>query len=68
MQKDGLFVPREYLKDFGEIELIEKPLEVIIKPKSMTQKTAGILKSKLDVVKLHKDYELTGGDKIFEAK
>ena len=66
--EDGLLIPKEYLRGFGEIELIRKPLGIIIKPKSMTQKTAGILKSKVDVAELHREYELTGGSEIIETE
>lgn len=65
---EGVLIPKEYLKGFGEVELIRKPLEIIVKPKSMTQKTAGIFKSKIDVTDLHKEYELTGGSEVFEAE
>ena len=33
----GLLIPDEYLTRFGDLEVIVKPLAIIIKPKTLTQ-------------------------------
>jgi len=38
--KEGLLIPEEYLRKLGEeVEVIFKPFEIIIRPKSVDQKT-----------------------------
>lgn len=43
MTEDGLLIPKEELERWGEIVVEEKPYQLIIRPKSVTQLTYGTL-------------------------
>jgi hypothetical protein len=42
--EQGLLIPKEELAQWGELVVEEKPYQIIIRPKSITQLTYGILK------------------------
>jgi hypothetical protein len=44
MTDQGLLVPKEELEQWGEVVVEEKPYQIIIRPKSVTQLTYGTLK------------------------
>ena len=44
MTEQGLLIPKEELERWGEVVVEEKPYLLIIRPKSVTQLTYGILK------------------------
>ena len=44
MTEQGLLIPMEELKQWGEVVVEEKPYQLIIRPKSVTQLTYGALK------------------------
>ena len=44
MTEQGLLIPKEELKEWGEVVVEEKPYQLIIRPKSVTQLTYGALK------------------------
>ncbi len=44
MTEQGLLIPKEELVQWGELVVEEKPYQIIIRPKSITQLTYGIVK------------------------
>ncbi|MBM3238421.1 hypothetical protein FJZ31_19180 [Candidatus Poribacteria bacterium] len=44
MTEQGLLIPKEEFALWGEVVVEEKPYQLIIRPKSVTQLTYGILK------------------------
>ncbi len=44
MTEQGLLIPKEELEQWGEVVVEEKPYQLIIRPKSVTQLTYGVLK------------------------
>ena len=44
MTEQGLLIPKEELAQWREVVVEEKPYQLIIRPKSVTQLTYGILK------------------------
>jgi hypothetical protein len=55
--QEGLLVPRDYIKDFGEIEIIRTEHYILIKPKSLTEQMSGFVAPVVDIPTLHADYE-----------
>jgi len=50
VSKKGLFIPLDYLKGLNEVVVIRKKNDLIIRPaKTMTERTAGIIKTNLSV-------------------
>ena len=50
VSKKGLFIPLDYLKGLNEVVVIRKKNDLIIRPaETMTEKTAGIIKTSLSV-------------------
>jgi hypothetical protein len=50
VSKKGLFIPLDYLKGLNEVVVIRKKNDLIIRPaETMTEKTAGIIKTNLSV-------------------
>ena len=50
VSKKGLFIPLDYLKGLNEVVVIRKENDLIIRPaETMTEKTAGIIKTNLSV-------------------
>lgn len=45
MTKEGLMIPNEVFSKWGEVEIEERPFQIIVRPRSVTQLTYGILKS-----------------------
>jgi hypothetical protein len=45
MTEQGLLIPKEELERWGEVVVEEKPYQLIIRPKSVTQLTYGCLKA-----------------------
>ncbi|MEW6618470.1 MAG: hypothetical protein AB1422_03830 [bacterium] len=41
--KDGFFIPKDQFKEFDNLEIISQSNLIIIKPKSLTDKTKGII-------------------------
>jgi hypothetical protein len=48
MTDQGLLIPKEELERWGEVVVEERPYLLIIRPKSVTQLTYGILKGDTD--------------------
>jgi len=44
MTDQGLLIPKEEIEPWGEVVVEEKPYQLTIRPKSLTQLTYGILK------------------------
>ncbi len=44
MTEQGLLIPKEELAQWGEVVVEEKPFQLVVRPKSVTQLTYGILK------------------------
>jgi hypothetical protein len=44
MTEQGLLIPKEELAQWGEVMVVEKPFQLIIRPRSVTQLTYGALK------------------------
>lgn len=44
MTEQGLLIPKEEIARWGELVVEERPYQLIIRPKSVTQLTYGILK------------------------
>jgi hypothetical protein len=42
--EQGLLIPKEKIEPWGEVVVEEKPYQITIRPKSLTQLTYGILK------------------------
>lgn len=57
MVRDGLLLPRDYFKDFGEIEIVRTEHYILIKPKSLTEQMSGFVAPIVDIATLHADYE-----------
>lgn len=50
VSKKGLFIPLDYVKGLNEVVVIRKKNDLIIRPaETMTEKTAGIIKTNLSV-------------------
>lgn len=50
VSKKGLFIPLDYLKGLNEVVVIRKKNDLIIRPaETMTERTAGIIKTNLSV-------------------
>ena len=50
VSKKGLFIPFDYVKGLNEVVIIRKKNDLIIRPaETMTEKTAGIIKTSLSV-------------------
>ena len=50
VSKKGLFIPLNYVKGLNEVVIIRKKNNLIIRPaETMTEKTAGIIKTGLSV-------------------
>ena len=50
VSKKGLFIPFDYVKGLNEVVVIRKKNDLIIRPaETMTEKTAGIIKTSLSV-------------------
>ena len=50
VSKKGLFIPLDYLKGLNEVVVIRKENDLIIRPaETMTERTAGIIKTNLGV-------------------
>ena len=57
--RQGLFLPRQLFKDLGEIEVVQKDNYILIKPKNMTARFKGFVRSRIPVQELHQDHELS---------
>ncbi len=50
VSKEGLFIPLDYVKGLDEVVIIRKKNDLIIRSaETMTEKTAGIIKTNLNV-------------------
>ena len=60
VSEKGLFIPLDYVKGLNEVVIIRKKNDLIIRPaETMTEKTAGIIKTSLsvqDVLNSYPDY------------
>ena len=59
----GLFVPREVYQDLGEIEVVRGESYILIKPKNLTAHFSGFIRPRIDIAKLHEDYEFSSVSK-----
>lgn len=57
--EQGLWVPRQFFQDLGEIEIVQGKDYILIKPRHMTIHFKGFVHSRLTIAELHQDYELT---------
>jgi hypothetical protein len=46
MTEQGLLIPKEEWAQWGEVVVEEKPYQLLVRPKSVTQLTKGIAKGK----------------------
>lgn len=53
---EGLLIPKEELADLGDVEVIRKGSIILIKPRDMTSRTRGRIKSSLDVEEITASY------------
>lgn len=56
--EQGLLLPRQLFEDLGEIEIVRRENFILIKPKNVTKRFKGFVRSRFPVETLHKDYEL----------
>ncbi len=59
MTEQGLFLPRQLFQDLGEIEVVQQDDYILIKPKNMTARFKGFVRSRIPVEQLQQDYELS---------
>ena len=55
--REGLLLPTDYFKNFGEIEIVRTEHYILIKPKSLTEQMSGFVAPVADISTLHADYE-----------
>ena len=56
--KQGLFLPRQLFEGWGE-KVVQRDNYILIKPKNMTARFKGFVRSRIPVEELHQDYELS---------
>jgi hypothetical protein len=59
MTEQGLLLPRQLFESLGEIKVVQKDDCILIKPKNMTARFEGFVRSRIPVEQLHQDYELS---------
>jgi hypothetical protein len=59
MTEKGLLLPRQLFESLGEIEVVQRDDYILIKPKNMTTRFKGFVRSHVPVEELHQDYELS---------
>ena len=64
---EGLFLPAEMYCDLGELEIIRRENYILIKPKNLTAHFSGFIRSRIQVGKLHEDYEASLAGSIDET-
>ena len=57
LTKQGLFLPRQLFQNLGEIEVVQRDDYILIKPKNITARFKGFVRSRISAEKLHQDYE-----------
>jgi hypothetical protein len=57
MTEQGLLLPRQLFEGLGEIEVVQRDDYILIKPKNMTTRFKGFVRSRIPVEQLHEDYE-----------
>ncbi len=56
---EGLLIPRAAFQDLGEVEVVRSDHYIIIRPKNMTERMSGFIRSPLSVREALEDYELS---------
>ena len=54
---EGLLLPAEMYRDLGEVEIIRTENYILIKPRNLTARFSGFIRSRISVGELHEDYE-----------
>ena len=54
---EGLLLPAEMYRDFGEVEVIRTENYVLTKPRNLTARFSGFIRSRIGIGELHEDYE-----------
>jgi hypothetical protein len=55
--RDGLLLPKEFFRAFGEIEIVRTEHYILVKPKNLTRQMSGFVAPVVDIATLHEDYE-----------